>query len=155
MDLLDTSIVKQETIKIFSLKRLAIAFLIGCCIEFIRRLFEPADGPLDIVFIPVFAIVYTACFFLPVVLAGFLFYIPLLKNIWFRNKLPFMIVLFTGLLFFLYGTITAHHVYFDLHKPGAEADIYLKHFAMPGFVLILFSLGFGPFILFRSSHTLQ
>jgi hypothetical protein len=151
MDIIDTDIPKEETIKIFSFKKLAIAFFIGFCIEFTRRLFEPAYGPLDLLFIPVFSIYYTAKYFLLVVIVGFLFYIPALKNIWFKNKLPFMIALFIGIVFFLYGTLTAHHVYFDLHRPGTEANIYLDHFAMPGFILILFSLSFGPFMIFRSS----
>jgi hypothetical protein len=153
MDIIDTGIPKEETIKIFSLKKLAIAFLIGFCIEFTRRLFEPAYGPLDLLFILLFSIYYTAKYFLLVVIVGFSFYIPPLKNIWFNNKLPFMIALFIGIIFFLYGTLTAHHIYFDLHSPGAEADIYLDHFAMPGFILILFSLSFGPFMIFQSSIT--
>jgi uncharacterized membrane protein YczE len=123
MDILDTTS-KEENIKIFSFKKLATAFLIGFGIDFTRRLFEPVQGPFAILISPIFSIYYTAKFFLLAVLPGFLFYIPQLKEIWFKNKSSFIILLFIGIVLFGYGTVTANHIYFDLHKSGEEADIY-------------------------------
>ncbi|HET6227971.1 MAG TPA: hypothetical protein VFF27_16930 [Bacteroidia bacterium] len=144
---------EKAPIKIFSLNKIVTAFLIGVLIEIIRRGDSPATGPLDIIFVPIFSGYYSAKFLLLSIIAGLLFYIPQLKNIWFNNKFPFIIVLIVGIVLFCYGKVTAKHIYWNLHRPGIEADVYLEHFAIPGEVLILFSLSFRPFKLFRSSRS--
>ena len=140
---------KNEQIKIFLIKKIVFAFIIGILIDFSRRLIESATGPLDLFFVPVFSFFYALIFTGLVVIIGLLLLIPQIKKIWFKNNLPFIITLCLGVSFFLYGIFTAHHIYFDLHKSSKEADFYLDCFARPGYILILFSLCFCPVHLIK------
>lgn len=131
-------------IKIFSFKKIIIAFFIGATIDFLRRFIEPAYGMIDFIFYFIYCWFYSIVFTGLVVIIGFLFFIPQLKKIWFENNLPFRIIIFSGSILFIFGIWTAHYVYFNLYTSGDEADIYLNYFARPGYILILFALCFWP-----------
>jgi hypothetical protein len=133
-------------INTYSIARFAIALPIAILIDFSRRLIEPAHGIFDIIFSAIFSVLHGTAAIALIAISGLLFFIPPVKRLWFGNKLPFWITIFAGLTLLLYGILTAHHVYFDLHKTGEAADFYLARFAWPGYFLFLFSFCYCPFI---------
>lgn len=132
-------------IKIYSIRRLIIAYVIGWSI-YVGTYFlvGRAEGGLFAIFVtPFIALYYTARLFIFPLLLGLFLGDDRINNLWYRHKWPFRIAIILGISCFVYGQHAWWHATCDLYNKS-EAEYYQTYWINPSFILVLFSLCFRP-----------
>lgn len=128
----------------YTLKRIGIAWATAFALELGRRGMEPASGPGDIVFLPLFSVFISLPVMLAVLFMGLVLFIPPLNRAWYRHTGLFWLLITAGIAAYLIGVFSAHHAHFTLHAPANTANEYLIRWAVPGGLCAVFTVCFAP-----------
>lgn len=128
----------------YNLKRIVIAWIAAIILELGRRGVEPANGPGDIVFLPLLSVLFSFPAMVAVLFVGLTIFIPPLNRAWYRHHAISWSLILMGIAAYIFGVYSAHHAHFTLRAPAEVANGYLVQWALPGGLCTVFSLCFMP-----------
>jgi hypothetical protein len=127
------------------MKRIAISWCVAAGLDLFRRGFEPASGPLAILFILFYIAFYGAIAVFICIVLGLPLRIPFIARLWCATPWTASLLITTGFSLFLYGVFSANYIYRDLHLGYELADRTLYTYAYPGYFLTVFPIANWPY----------
>ena len=128
----------------YTVKRIGLAWAAAFVLEMGRRGMEPANGPGDIVFLPLLSALISFPVMFAVLLLGLIFFVPPLNRAWYLHRWVHWMLISIGFASYLFGVSSARHSYFTLHTAPSIANEYLVNWALPGGLCVVFALCFTP-----------
>ena len=134
-----------------------IAWALAAGLDFTRRLFEPACGPLAVFVLPVWAVQCSIPTLIICLLLGLPLRIPKLV-IWCSRLTPLVWgICICSLVTYWFGVYLASHAYFELKLDWVESQKYVLLYSYPAYYLIVFLVANWPQILLfkKPNHPVQ